>query len=188
MLGVAQRPDTGAVGLKLLYPDNTVQHGGVVLGIGGVAGHAFTRLPQSDHGYFARTSCTHEVSAVTAACLLVRKSTFFAVGGFDEQDLTIAFNDVDLCIKIQEHGLRNILVATTFAYHAESLSRGYEDTLEKIARLRGETATMKARWSRQLAADRFYSPNFDLNHAPYTVIDLPGAEQEVKASQGVLVR
>ena len=189
MLGVAQRPDVGAVGLKLLYPDNTVQHCGVVLGNGGVAGHAFVRLPQTDHGYFARTSCTHEVSAVTAACLLVRAETFLAVGGLDERDLTIAFNDVDLCIKIQENGLRNILVATTFAYHAESLSRGYEDTLEKIARFEGETAVMQTRWGQQLAADRFYSPNFDLNHAPYTVIDLPGiAEQEVKATEGALVR
>ncbi len=189
MLSVAQRPDVGAVGLKLLYPDNTVQHCGVVLGVGGVAGHAFVRLPQTDHGYFARTSCTHEVSAVTAACLLVRSETFFAVGGLDERDLTIAFNDVDLCIKIQESGLRNILVATTFAYHAESLSRGYEDTLEKIARFEGETAIMQTRWKRQLAADRFYSPNFDLNHAPYTVIDLPGiAEQEVRVTQGAVVR
>ena len=189
MLGVAQRPDVGAVGLKLLYPDNTVQHCGVVLGVGGVAGHAFVRLPQTDIGYFARSSCTHAVSAVTAACLLVRRETFFAVGGLDERDLTIAFNDVDLCIKIGERGMRNILVATTFAYHAESLSRGYEDTLEKIARFESETATMKARWKTQLAGDRFYSPNFDLNHAPYTVIDLPGiAEQEVRATREVLVR
>ena len=189
ILGVAQRPDVGAVGLKLLYPDNTVQHCGVVLGVGGVAGHAFVRLPQTNHGYFARLSCTHEVSAVTAACLLVRSETFFAVGGLEERDLTIAFNDGDFCIKIGQSGLRNIIVATTFAYHAESLSRGYEDTLEKIARFEGETATMKARWALQLAADRFYSPNFDLNHAPYTVLDLPKiAEQEVKATQGALVR
>ena len=189
MLGVAQRPDVGAVGMKLLYPDDTVQHCGVVLGVGGVAGHAFVRIPQNDHGYFARTSCTHEVSAVTAACLLVRSKTFFAVGGLDERHLTIAFNDVDLCIKIQESGLRNILVATTFAYHAESLSRGYEDTLEKIARFEGETAIMQARWGQKLAADRFYSPNFDLNHAPYTVIDLPRiAEQEARVTNEALVR
>ena len=189
MLGVAQRPDVGAVGLKLLYPDNTVQHCGVVLGVGGVAGHAFVRLPQTDNGYFARSCCTHAVSAVTGACLLLSRETFFAVGGLDERDLTIAFNDVDLCIKIEESGLRNILVATTFAYHAESLSRGYEDTLAKIARFESETATMKARWKTQLAYDRFYSPNFDLNHAPYTVIDLLAiVEQETRLTQQAVVR
>ena len=189
MLGYAQRSDVGAVGLKLLYPDNTIQHCGVVLGVGGVAGHAFVRLPYDNLGYFARTACNHEVSAVTAACLLVSKKSFLAVGGLDENDLTVAFNDVDFCIKLQMSGLRNILVATAFAYHAESLSRGYEDTLEKIARFERETATMRSRWGEKLASDRFYSPNFDLYHAPYTVIDLASiADQEFAMTKHSICR
>lgn len=189
MLGNAQRPEIGAVGLKLLYPNNTIQHCGVVIGNGGVAGHAFTALPLESVGYFARTHCTHEVSGVTAACLLVRADIFWQVGGLDEEHLTVAFNDVDLCMKIQAAGYRNILVASTYGYHAESISRGYEDTLEKIARFEGETATMRARWGKTLTADRFYSPNLDLNHACYTVLDLSAiVEQEAVMVKGGIVR
>ncbi len=124
MLGAVQRDRVGAVGLKLLYPDATVQHDGVIIGQGGVAGHAFIGLNQADAGYFCRGRLNQEVSAVTAACLLVSKESFEAVGGLDEKDLTVAFNDVDLCLKLRRAGLRNLLINTHFAYHAESKSRG----------------------------------------------------------------
>ena len=189
MIGVAFRAEVGAVGLKLLYPDNTVQHCGVVVGNGGVAGHAFAHLPADEPGYLARAACTQEVSAGTAACLLVRLKTFWDVGGLDEQELKIAFNDVDFCLKVQRAGLHNILVASTFAYHAESISRGYEDTLEKVTRFNGEVNAMKKRWGSELLHDRFYSPNFDLQHACYTVIDLPSVvNQELIMSDNPIVR
>src|SRR5690606_31536967 len=108
MVGVVVQPDVGAVGAKLLYPDNTVQHAGVVIGIGGVAGHVHLNYHRDDVGYFCRLNVTSEYSAVTAACLLVKKSDFEKVGGLNEEDLTVAFNDVDFCLKLKEMGLRNV--------------------------------------------------------------------------------
>ncbi len=184
MLGAAQRDRVGAVGLKLLYPDGTVQHDGVIIGQGGIAGHAFTGLDQADAGYFCRGRLNQEVSAVTAACLLVSKANFEAVGGFDEKDLTVAFNDVDLCMKLRRAGLKNLLINTHFAYHAESKSRGYEDSPAKQARFLKEIAQMRRKWGSELKNDLFYNPNFDLDRLPYTEVDLEYASQQTCLSGG----
>jgi GT2 family glycosyltransferase len=113
-----------SVGAKLLYPDETIQHAGVILGVGGVAGHARKHLPDRGDGYFGRTHLTHSVSAVTGACLVVRKELYQAVGGMDADRLPVAFNDVDLCLKIQALGKRNLMVPDAILYHRESASRG----------------------------------------------------------------
>ncbi|OAS25803.1 hypothetical protein A5481_08185 [Methylobacterium platani] len=189
MLGAVQRDRVGAVGLKLLYPDATVQHDGVIIGQGGVAGHAFIGLNQADAGYFCRGRLNQEVSAVTAACLLVSKESFEAVGGLDEKDLTVAFNDVDLCLKLRRAGLRNLLINTHFAYHAESKSRGYEDSPAKQARFLKEIAHMRRKWGAVLKNDLFYNPNFDLERHPYTEVDLEYASQQTcLLGGGTLVR
>ncbi len=157
MVSLAVRPDTGAVGAKLLYPDGRIQHAGVILGIGGVAGHSHKFFNGSDPGYFNRNILRHSVSAVTAACLLVRTEIFRATGGFDEVNLAVAFNDVDLCLKVQELGYRNIYTPYARLIHHESVSRGYEDSPEKISRFNKEISYMQQKWD--LENDPFYNPN-----------------------------
>src|SRR6185295_11549086 len=127
----AQRREVGAVGAKLWYPDDTIQHAGLVL-VAGLAGHAHLRRKRGDHGYFSRASLIQDLSAVTAACLCVRREVFEQAGGFDET-LAVAFNDVDLCLRIQAAGYRNLYTPHAELYHHESASRGYEDTPEKMA-------------------------------------------------------
>ena len=165
----AVRPEIGAVGAKLLYPDRTIQHGGIVLGIGGVAGHSHLGVPDADPGYFCRMVIAHEVSAVTGACLAMRADVFEAVGGFDAEALKVAFNDVDLCLKIRRAGYR--IVWTPFAklIHHESKSRGAEDTPEKRKRFEGEVLTMLDRWGPELRADPYYNINLSRNSAHYRV-------------------
>jgi glycosyltransferase involved in cell wall biosynthesis len=159
----ALRPGAGAVGARLLYPNRTVQHGGVWLGIGGVAGHAHLRLDANSFGYFCRLQLAQEISAVTAACLLVRKRHYLAVGGLDKTNLKIAFNDVDFCLKLRELGLRNIYAPHAILVHHESVSRGYEDTPAKQVRFQAEVKYMKDRWANQLTCDPSYSPNLSLD-------------------------
>ncbi len=163
----AVRPEIGAVGAKLLYPDRTVQHGGVVLGIGGVAGHGHLGLPDSDPGYFARMVLVQEVSAVTGACLALRAAVFREVGGFDAQMLKVAFNDVDLCLKIRTAGYRILWTPFAKLVHHESKSRGPEDTPEKRARFQAETAVMQERWGALLGADPYYNINLSRISAHY---------------------
>ncbi|MCJ2072878.1 glycosyltransferase family 2 protein [Methylobacterium sp. J-030] len=165
----AVRPEIGAVGAKLLYPDRTIQHGGIVLGIGGVAGHGHLGVPDADPGYFCRMVIAHEVSAVTGACLAMRADVFAEVGGFDATALKVAFNDVDLCLKIRRAGYR--IVWTPFAklIHHESKSRGAEDTPEKQKRFEGEVLTMLDRWGPELRADPYYNINLSRNSAHYRV-------------------
>ncbi|WP_238229553.1 MULTISPECIES: glycosyltransferase family 2 protein [Methylobacterium] len=167
LVSQAVRPDIGAVGAKLLYPDGTVQHGGVVLGIGGVAGHGHLGLPDEDPGYFARMVLVQEVSAVTGACLAMRAAVFREVGGFDAQALKVAFNDIDLCLRVRAAGYR--IVWTPFAklVHHESKSRGPEDTPEKRARFQAETAVMQERWGPELRADPYYNINLSRVSAHY---------------------
>ncbi|MBF0496603.1 MAG: glycosyltransferase family 2 protein, partial [Deltaproteobacteria bacterium] len=162
LLEHSQRPEVGAVGAKLLYPDNRIQHGGVVLGLGGIAGHPHKYLPADDPGYFGQLSVIRNFSALTAACLMMRRRVFDEMGGFDEQNLSIAFNDVDLCIRIREKGY--YLVYTPFAllYHYESVSRGYEDTPEKAKRFQVEMDHMRRKWGAVLTSDPFYNPNLSL--------------------------
>lgn len=167
MVSHAIRSDVGAVGAKLLYADRTIQHAGVVLGVGsydsegGIAGHFGVGDDSTHLGYFGQYILTREVSAVTAACLALRRETFEAVGGLNETDLKVAFNDVDLCLRIREAGLR--IVWTPFAqlYHYESQSRGTDLSGEKAERFRRECEYMAARWGRRLRNDPFYNPNFD---------------------------
>jgi GT2 family glycosyltransferase len=162
MVSLAVRPEVGCVGAKLLYPDGTLQHGGVVLGIGGVAGHSHKHAANGDPGYFHQLNLRRTVSAVTAACLVAKASIFAEVGGLDEQGLAIAFNDVDFCLKVREAGYRNVWTPGALLIHHESLSRGAETTPEKQQRFAGEVETMRQRWGTLLEADPFYSPNLTL--------------------------
>ena len=161
MVAHAMRPDVGAVGAMLYYPDDTIQHAGVLVGLCGVAGHVGSRHPRGSQGYFGRMLLTQELSAVTAACLLVRKSVYDEVGGLDER-LRVAFNDVDLCLRIREKGYRNVWTPFAELYHHESASRGLEDNPVKQARFMSEVAFMQERWSQALRHDPAYNPNLSL--------------------------
>lgn len=165
-------PMVAAVGGKFLYQNRTIQHGGVIVGFGGVAGHAFTHESEYYLGYGARAILAHEVSAVTAACVLVRKDVFEEIGGFDEKNLKIAFNDVDLCLKIRKAGYKVVIAPDFVAEHHESISRGLEDSPEKIARFGRETKTMQRRWKEDLKRDPFYSPSFSLEGKGYFDLSL----------------
>jgi O-antigen biosynthesis protein len=161
MVQHAARPGVGAVGAMLYYPDDTIQHAGVVVGLGGVAGHAFAHAPRGAPGDHGRASLTHAVSAVTAACLLVRRDVYLEAGGLDES-LQVAFNDIDFCLKLLDLGYRNVWTPFAELYHHESASRGAEDTPEKQRRFQREVEAMQARWHRRLHADPSYNPNLSL--------------------------
>ncbi len=162
MVSQALRPAIGAVGAMLYYPDDTIQHAGVILGVQGVAKHAYSHLPRGDVGQMGRTRLVQNFSALTAACLVVRRSVFEEVGGFDEQHLPVAFNDVDLCLRIQEKGYRNVWTPYAELYHYESASRGYEDTLEKQKRFKREIDYMLQRWGALFENYPKYNPNLTL--------------------------
>ncbi|MEI7773795.1 MAG: glycosyltransferase [Verrucomicrobiota bacterium] len=163
MVRHALRADVGAVGARLLYTDGCIQHAGVVLGIGGVAGHVHRFFAGDSPGYCGRIQLTQELSAVTAACLAVRKSAFEVVGGFDEKHLKVALNDVDLCLKLKAHGLRNIYEPAVLLYHHESLSRGPDDTPRKRRIFSRERRKMLSRWKAKLKRDPHYSENLTLH-------------------------
>ncbi|MDI1298694.1 glycosyltransferase [Methylotenera sp.] len=167
MVAHVVRADIGAVGARLLYPDDTVQHAGVILGIGGLANHAHLNVDKNEVGYFGRAKLTQNYSAVTGACLLMRKSVFIQAGMFDAQNLPVAFNDVDLCLKVSELGYRNVYCATAELYHHESKSRGFEDTPEKRSRAKKEEAYMKQKWGELLQNDPFYNPNLSRDSANF---------------------
>ena len=161
MVGHARRPQVGCVGAKLFYGDGRIQHAGVVVGLGGLAGHVHKFLPTNASGYMNRLQSTQAFSAVTAACLLVRRETFEAVGGLNERHLQVAFNDVDFCLKVQKAGFRNIWTPHAKLYHHESISRGIDNTREKRARFERESKYLRAAWSEYLASpgrDPYYSP------------------------------
>lgn len=159
MVSVARQPDVGAVGARLLYPDTSLQHVGVIVGLGGVAGHAFKGQPSSDACYMDRAALVQEYSAVTAACLLTPRTVYDRVHGLNEDQLTIAFNDIDYCLKVRELGKKVIYTPYAEFIHHESASRGQEDTREKKARFAGECRYMKAQWGHWLAWDPAYNPN-----------------------------
>ena len=169
MVGHALREDVGCVGAKLLYSDGRVQHAGVVLGYGGGAGHAHKYFPRYHPGYMKRLIATQNYSAVTAACLLVKKSLFEAVGGLNETDLTVAFNDVDFCLRVKETGVRNVYCAEAELYHHESVSRGLDHAPEKAARFNRELAYLKSKWSKYIEHDPAYSPNLTLERENFSV-------------------
>jgi glycosyltransferase involved in cell wall biosynthesis len=168
MMSYAVQPGVGAVGARLLYPNGSLQHGGVVLGLGGVAGHSHKHFPGDHPGYFYRAILTQAMSAVTAACLVVRKSVYQAVGGLEENSLTIAFNDVDFCIRLLQAGYRNIYASYAELYHHESVTRGHEDTPAKKARFKSEANYMKANWAQILAADPAYNPNLTQDYEDFS--------------------
>lgn len=163
MVSHALRPKIGAVGAKLLYPNNTIQHTGVILGIGGVAAHSHVGFAADDDGYFGYNSIIRNYSAVTAACLVVQKSIFESAGGFNEKDLTVAFNDVDLCLKIKKLGFRNVFTPNALLYHHESATRGKDISEEKRKRFQGEQNYMLMQWKYILENDPAYNPNLGLH-------------------------
>jgi GT2 family glycosyltransferase len=168
MVGHALRPEIGVVGAMLYYPNDTIQHAGVVLGIGGVAGHVHVGAPRGYPGLRHRAGLAQTLSAVTAACVLMRASIFREVGGLDEQ-LRVAFNDIDLCLRVREKGYRNLWTPFAELYHYESATRGYENTPEKIERFKQEESFMKRRWKDALDTDPYYNPNFTLRGTPFTL-------------------
>jgi len=176
MVSHTLRPEIGCVGAKLYYSDGTVQHGGVVLGIGGFAGHSHKHFPKGSSGYAGRLSLISNFSAVTGACLLVRKEIFETAGGLDEDNLKVALNDVDFCLKVREMGYRNLWTPYAELYHHESISRGFEDTPEKQARFQSEVQFMKDKWGENLLQDPCYSPNLTLDHEDFSLAWPPRVE------------
>lgn len=169
MLMYAMRDDVGAVGAKMYYEDGTIQHSGVILGLGGVAGHAFLGAHHENLGYFFRAILPQNLSAVTAACMMTKRNVYEEVGGFDEA-FAVAFNDVDLCLKIRQAGY--LIVYTPYAelMHFESKSRGYDDTLEKRERFLNEIHLFQGRWDDLLkAGDPYYNPNLTLDRNDFSM-------------------
>lgn len=152
----------------LYYPDDTIQHAGVIIGIGGVAGHSHKYFDRKSYGYVSRACISQNLSACTAACLLIRKSVFDEIDGLDE-GFAVAFNDVDLCMKIRDAGY--LIVFTPYAefYHYESKSRGLEDSPEKIARFNSEIERFMSKWSKELEqGDPYYNPNLTLVYEDFS--------------------
>ena len=178
MLGVCQRPETGAVGVKLIYPDNTIQHAGCVVGMGGIAGHMFTDMPAERTGYMHKASLLQDMSAVTAACMMVKKEAFLKAGGFTEE-LAVAFNDVDLCLKLRKQGYLVVYDPYARLYHMESKTRGAEDNKEKVRRFQREIEYMRCHWLDILKnGDPYYNKNFSLTKWNYSLKPIQGMEKK----------
>lgn len=169
MLGNCQREEVGITGAKLYYPDDTIQHAGTIIGIGGIAGHAFLNMPRSRTGYLHKASLQMDLSAVTAACMMMKKSVFDQLGGFEER-LSVAFNDVDLCLRTVQAGYLVVYNPRVELYHYESKSRGTEDNEEKIRRFQGEIEFMRNRWIKILKeGDPCYNKNLTLSKWNYSL-------------------
>lgn len=172
LLGYGMREDVGVVGARLLYQDDTIQHAGVVIGFGGIAGHTFIGLHQAENSYFHRAMCAQDYSAVTAACMLSKKSLFQQVGGFREE-LAVAFNDIDYCLKIRALGKKVVYNPYALLYHYESKSRGLEDTPEKVERFNREVARFIGYWPEiVIGGDPYYNPNLTLRKSNFALRDL----------------
>lgn len=165
----AIRPDIGAVGAKLLYPDRTIQHAGVVLGINGGAGHAHRHQPDGEPGYFGRAHLPQFVSAVTAACMVVQREKFLAVEGFDEAAFPVAFNDVDLCMKLNARGWQSLYEPRATLIHHESKSRGKDHSAEKRARFAGEFSALQQRWHTGSLVDPFHHPELSCHSEQFVI-------------------
>ena len=169
MLGVCQRYDVGAVGARLYYPDNRIQSAGIVIGMGGIAGSMFVDLPRGRSGYLHKSAIMQDLSAVTAACMMVKREAFEKAGGFTEE-LTVAFNDVDLCLKIGECGYRIVYDPFAELYHDESRTRGPEDTPEKVRRFQSEIEYFRTHHLDLLKeGDPCYNPNLSLKKWNYSL-------------------
>lgn len=170
MLGFCMRPEVGIVGAKLLYNDHTVQHAGVLVGAGGLADHVFKGIHEDDPGYMGRAISSQDVSAVTAACLMVKKSVYEEVGGLEEE-FQVAFNDVDFCLKVRKAGYLIVYDADVKLFHYESKSRGMEDTTERFIRFGNEMMLLNSKWDiLSTFVDPYYNPNlsyleyYKINH------------------------
>jgi GT2 family glycosyltransferase len=190
LLEYAQQPAIGAVGARLLYPDRTLQHAGMVLGIMGGAGHAHRGLPPDAHGYFGTAVVARNCSAVTGACLMTRRETFDQLGGFTES-LATTFNDVDYCLKAGAAGLRNVYTPYATLMHHESRTRGRDETPANVDRFRAELAEMLRRWDERLLRDPLYNPNLTLwreDYSPLTEHDVRVNDEyfrELRLEQGL---
>lgn len=163
MVSHAMRSNVGAVGAKLLFPNNSLQHGGVILGVGGVANHAHLNFPAQHPGYFGRMKLIQQFSAVTAACLLVRREVYEKAGGLDESNLAVAFNDVDFCIRVKDLGYKNVWTPYALLYHHESATRGKDIAPEKRARFVREVNYMMNTWNSKFIDDPAYNPNLNID-------------------------
>lgn len=176
-------PQTVAVGAKLLWPNGMVQHGGVICGLNGVAGHVGNQWFADDDGYFGVNQLSRRVSAVTAACLLVRKADYLAVGGLDAANFQVNFNDVDFCLRLQQRGGQIAWVADAILTHHESASRGSDRQIpQKAARAQRETGKLLARWSNKLFNDPYYNPNLNLDLLPYSALATPPRQRIVRVA------
>ena len=179
MLGVCQRQEVGAVGVKLLYPDNRIQHAGIVVGMGGIAGAMFVDMPGERSGYFHKASIMQDMSAVTAACMMMKRDIFVkVVEGFTEK-LAVAFNDVDLCLRLCKAGYLVVYDPYVQLYHHESKTRGAEDTEEKVRRFQREIEYMRSNWIDILKnGDPYYNKNLSLSRWNYSLRPIPGMEKK----------
>ena len=171
LLMYAQRPDVGAVGGKLYYGDKTIQHAGIVIGLGAhrTAGHTHYRIPEANVGYMGRLCYAQDVTAVTGACMMVSKALYEELGGLDES-FTVALNDVDFCLRVREKGFLNIFTPFAELYHYESKSRGSDKKDERALRYQQESDRFRVKWADALAkGDPYYNPNFSLDHSDFTV-------------------
>tara|TARA_B100000470_G_C19795644_1_gene394176 strand:- start:423 stop:2102 length:1680 start_codon:yes stop_codon:yes gene_type:complete len=169
MVGHVERESVGCVGAKLLYSDTRIQHAGVVLGYGGGAGHAHKNFPRFHNGYLKRIVATSNYSAVTAACLLVKRTHFDAVNGLNEKDLSVAFNDVDFCLKVKGLGVNNVYCAEAELFHHESVSRGLDISPEKAARFNRELSYLQTTWCAFIKCDPAYNPNLTLKRENFSI-------------------
>jgi GT2 family glycosyltransferase len=173
MVSHAVRSGVGAVGAKLYYPNNTIQHAGIILGLKGYAGHAHRFFPRECAGYAGRLKLIQAYSAVTGACLLVKKSIYREVGGLDEEKFKVAFNDIDFCLKVLRCGYKNIWTPYAEMYHHESASRGLDDSEEKQARLQSEYIYMQAKWNSIIKKDPAYNPNLTFSSEDFALSNPP---------------
>jgi glycosyltransferase involved in cell wall biosynthesis len=187
MVSHAARAEVGAVGARLWYPDGTLQHGGVVLGLGGVAGHAFPHIPRGHPGYFNRAMLQQNSSAVTGACMAVRKSVFEELKGFDEVNLGVTFNDIDFCLRLTQRGYRIVWTPNANLIHRESASRGHQRTREEQEEFERAVDYMQTTWGRELMHDPFYNPNLSLNPPGFEIAFPPRWFQGTAISKSPLL-
>ena len=183
LLGVCQRPEVGAAGVKLIYPDDTIQHAGCVIGLGGIAGHMFVDMPANRTGYLHKASILQDMSAVTAACMMMKRTAFEEAGGFTEK-LSVAFNDVDLCLKVRKNHKLIVYDPYVQLYHMESKTRGAEDNKEKVRRFQEEIEYMRCQWIDILKkGDPYYNKNLSLSKWNYSLRPLKGMELKEKENR-----
>jgi len=175
MVSHALRPEIGAVGAKLYYPNNKVQHAGIILGVSGIAEHAHRRFSREIVGYVARTHVIQNFSAVTGACIVLRRKVFDEVSGMDETNLAVAFNDIDFCLRIQERGYRILWTPYAELYHLESATRGFGDIQRISRRFRNEIRYMNTKWGHVIANDPYYSPNLTVKSGDFSLAFPPRA-------------